>query len=172
MYEIISMFMLHEIKYSGFLRRFGAFLIDIDIYFLAIYLIIKIGFISQTFGAFLFIFFPLYNVVCLRIYKMTLGKYILGIKLENERENKVSNIFVLFRREFVLKPISILFLGMGVWYMFFNSTKQTFYDKKLKVVVIVWRSQWIYILMIYIAFMSCLTALLLGDASYFIVPNY
>ena len=63
-----------------------------------------------------------------------MGKKFIGLEVVKE-EGQIT-LFDALRREVILKPLSILFFGLGIFYMFFNSKRQTFYDKRLNVVVL------------------------------------
>lgn len=77
----------------------------------------------------------IYNIFFVYKYGGTLGKKFVGIEITKE-QGKIS-LWDAFRREAILKPLSVLLLGLGIVYMFFNPKKQTFYDKRLGLVVII-----------------------------------
>lgn len=85
------------------------------------------------------IFYPfftfLYNVFCIYAYGATLGKRFVGIEVVKE-DGRIT-LFEAARREGLLKPVSVSFFGIGIFTMFFNPKKQTYYDKKLHLVVLI-----------------------------------
>ncbi len=139
-------------KYSGFFRRFGATMVDLVLFSVLIITMVKFRFatFSNSFFPSLLLIYPLYGAIFLKIYGMTLGKYVFGIKLRGENNIKI-NFFTLIIREYILKPISIIPLGFGIVRMFFDPHKQTYYDKKIKTEVVIWRNDWINSLFIFAA---------------------
>ncbi|GAB4219370.1 MAG: hypothetical protein Fur009_5230 [Candidatus Microgenomates bacterium] len=142
-------------EYSGFLRRFGAILVDIALFCLLMIYLIKINLLNYPNSFIVFIIFPLYNALSLYFYRMTLGKYIFGIKIRNQKGTSY-NFFDLLKREYILKPISLIFFGIGIWRIFIDSHKQTYYDKKLNIEVVIWRNSWINNLFIFSIIFSLL----------------
>lgn len=134
-------------NYSGFLRRFGATIVDLAFFSLLIVLMVKYNLTTSSNAFLIMLIYPFYSALCLKIYGMTLGKYIFGIKLRGENNIKIS-FFTLIIREY-MKPISIIPLGFGIIRMFFDPYKQTYYDKKLKTQIVIWRYDWISNLLIF-----------------------
>lgn len=133
-----------KIVYASFFLRFSAAAIDwiIITTFSNIIGMIVIFFLPFNLFAFSMLYISLYLVATITYsifftfkYRGTLGKKFIG--LEIGKENGVLTLQDAIRREIVLKPISILLFGFGILYMFFNFKKQTFYDKRLGLVVVV-----------------------------------
>lgn len=140
-------------KPSGFFRRFGATLTDIFFFSFLISVLAKYNLIAYPDGFLVFLIFPLYGAICSYFLGMTLGKCIFGIKLVKEGGEKIT-IYSLIRREYVFKPISMMFFGFGILRMFFDKRKQTYYDRKLKLEVVVWRNDWMTYLFIFATALS------------------
>jgi uncharacterized RDD family membrane protein YckC len=130
-------------QYSGFFRRFGAAIIDIQIAPLIVAIFVAFGLLSKdSFLPVSFIIYPIYSIFSIFFFGMTIGKWTLGIRVQKEGGEKPS-LFSLIRREIILKPMQIMFFGIGIWPMFANDKKQTLYDKRLNLVVTQWRKEWI-----------------------------
>jgi len=83
-----------------------------------------------------YVFFTFsYNTFCIYKFGATLGKRFAGIEVV--KEEGAITLFETLRREALLKPVSIFFFGIGIITMFFNPKRQTHYDKKLHLVVLV-----------------------------------
>lgn len=130
-------------QYSGFFRRFGAAIIDIQIIPLIVAIFIAFGLLNKNlFWPVSLIIFPIYPILSLLFFGMTIGKWTLGIRVQKEGGGRPS-IYALTRRELMLKPMQTLFFGIGIWPMFASDKKQTLYDKRLGLVVTQWRKEWI-----------------------------
>ena len=132
-----------SVVYSGFFRRFGALLLDFHFLPFTVILLIFFGVLDKSqFPIVVLILMPIYDIVSLFFYGQTLGKWLVGIRVVKE-DFKRPSLLQLIRREFFLKPMHILFFGLGVWYMFSNNKRQTLYDKKIGLVVLQVRKEWI-----------------------------
>ena len=135
-------------SYSGFFRRFGATIVDLALFSLLIIILTKSHLTTFSNSFLILLLYPLYSAVFLKIYGMTLGKYVFGIKLQGEKNTKLT-FFSLIIREYFLKPISIAPFGLGIMRMNFDPHKQTYYDKKIKTEIVIWRNDWITSLFIF-----------------------
>lgn len=132
-----------KVHYSGFFRRFGAILLDLHILPLIIAVFSLVGILDRdTFLLNVLVVLPLYTIGTEYLFGATLGKWILGIKITTENLDRPP-LITLARRELVLKPMQILFFGIGFWGMFHSQKKQTLYDKRLHLVMVEWRRNWI-----------------------------
>lgn len=132
-------------QYASFWLRFGAFSIDWII--LTLFTIILNYFTSLIFGTWMYLAYVqligysiiiyFYNIYFIYKFGATPGKKFVGIKVE-KAEGSLTLVDCV-RREILLKPISVLFFGFGILYMFFNPKKQTYYDYKLHFTVIVYK---------------------------------
>ncbi|MCX6732168.1 MAG: RDD family protein [Candidatus Roizmanbacteria bacterium] len=148
---------LVKVQYSGFFRRLGAMLLDLHfVPFVIVILTIAHILDKGLFSLYIILAMPFYSIFTEYFFGMTLGKWLVGIKIKTDKLYRPS-LLVLARRELLLKPFLLLFFFMGIWNMFFNEKKQTMYDKRLGLVVVVWRKAWIsyvfaFLAVLYIVF--------------------
>lgn len=132
-----------EKKYASFWLRFLAVAVDWIFVTIVVALFrIVLYFTSidseTTLNLFIvfYVFFTCsYNVFCIYKFGATLGKRFAGIIVV--KEEGTLTLFETIRREMFLKPISVLLFGVGVFTMFFNPKRQTYYDKKFHTVVLI-----------------------------------
>lgn len=129
--------------YASFWLRFLAVAVDwIFVTIVAVLFRIALSFVpldtvtSLDLFIVFYVFFTFsYNTYCVYKFGATLGKKFAGIEVV--KEEGALTLFEAIRREGLLKPISVLFFGIGILVMFFNPKRQTHYDKKLHLIVLV-----------------------------------
>ncbi len=129
--------------YASFWLRFLAVAVDwVFITLVAVLFRIALSFVpldtvtSLDLFIVFYVFFTFsYNTFCIYKFGATLGKKFAGIEVV--KEEGILTLFETIRREALLKPISVFFLGIGIFVMFFNPKRQTYYDKKFHTVVLI-----------------------------------
>jgi len=116
-------------------KRLFASYIDLIMYFVIAY---GIGGIASLFGlytqstytffSFLSVFaFLIYDIVSLSFYGTTIGKKICGLTIETVTSTRPSFRTILVR-ETVGKALSLLPLGLGMWWILLNKEKYAWHD--------------------------------------------
>jgi uncharacterized RDD family membrane protein YckC len=149
-----------KVQYSGFFRRFGAVLLDLHFLPLIIVILSIYGILDKDmFFWNTLIALPLYTICTQYLFGATLGKWVLGIEIKTEDLSRPA-LVKLARRELILKPVQILFFGIGLWSMFQSKKKQTLYDKRLHLVIVQWRRNWIGPLFLFLTVLYLVVAII------------
>lgn len=116
--------------YSGFLRRFVAFIIDALIVFIPSF---AIGFALPYVGAMVvsFLYYVIFEVSSIQA---TPGKYLMGIRVTSETGSKLNLTQASIR--YFMKIVSWLLLGIGYLIQLFTTKRQALHDLVAGVVVV------------------------------------
>lgn len=130
-----------EKEFAGFWIRFGAYLIDLLGIFIVAFILGVIAYalfdeqVVDEIPEFLWGYFSyvIYSAAALMIWSTTLGKYLYGLKVENESGEVISPFQAILRS--LLQPLSTLLFGIGYWKMDQKPNKQAWHDGAAKTVV-------------------------------------
>jgi len=122
------------LKYVGFGRRLGAYLIDaviVNLVLSPLYLIIPdFNLVNMIF----LVLYTLYYVFMVGMYGATLGKMILKIRIVKEDGAKVSFVDAFIRE--LASYISAVVLFLGYLWVLWDPKKQSWHDKIAHTVVV------------------------------------
>ncbi len=122
------------LKYVGFGRRLGAYLIDaviVNLVLSPLYLIIPdFNLVNMIF----LVLYTLYYVFMVGMYGATLGKMILKIRIVKEDGAKVSFVDAFIRE--LASYISAVVLFLGYLWVLWDPKKQAWHDKVAHTVVV------------------------------------
>ncbi len=140
-------------RYSSFLERFYAFIIDILIIFGVWVLILIIGdyFVLLMGNTDIYyvmldywneimrwLFFAISGLYYATFesskWQATIGKKVMEIKLISQNGKRITLVQSIMR--YLTKILSLLGLGFGIWAIFFDPKKQAFHDKLASTLVV------------------------------------
>jgi uncharacterized RDD family membrane protein YckC len=122
------------IEYAGFWRRTWAFVLDI-VFWCLIAGLASYAIPEEAAGAVILVLIVAGDVM-LTMLGGTIGKRMLGLRVVRASDGSSVDVIRAFLRDIVVKPLSILCLGVGVLWMLDSSRRQTWHDSISDTVVV------------------------------------